>query len=445
MPPQLLLVVAAHQVADQEVDVGAGQRVVGRHLRRQRPRLGAAQRRLHALHVDQPGVGDEDVAPARQAIAALVALVEAERPREVLGSDDHVEAARVEVALHCVPPAGCRHLDQLAERTWLPRPAQLRPQQVQERFGAVRIALAALLEVRLFGFERAPLLLHGFQGIAKTEERHPQRVVRLGKAPRPRRQVPVRQRALAGEYLSQAGYDLRGLGRAGQGIGGEKIRACSTQVASLLREQPIERGVLSAEDLPGPGLGRARVLDVPPRALEVGLQRLDLLEAGRGQQQTREAITLASEELELPVHARQLGPALSLIRLHVPDPRVDGADALGAELYVRLHCQVPMALGRSTLLGDALTLRAHAVEPGQPMLGLPRLGLELLVVLEVGLERGGVHGPRVQQVIEDEVAHLAHRLEVADERAFGQQHFHAAHRALEKQVLVCNAAARRDL
>jgi len=65
-----------------------------------------------------------------------------------------------------------------------------------------------------------------------------------------------------------------------------------------------------------------------------------------------------------------------------------------------------MALGRSTLLGDALTLRAHAVEPGQPMLGLPRLGLELLVVLEVGLERGGVHGPRVQQVIEDEVAHL---------------------------------------
>ena len=46
------------------------------------------------------------------------------------------------------------------------------------------------------------------------------------------------------------------------------------------------------------------------------------------------------------------------------------------------------------------------------MLGLPRLGLELLVVLEVGLERGGVHGPRVQQVIEDEVAHLAHRLEV---------------------------------
>ena len=57
-------------------------------------------------------------------------------------------------------------------------------------------------------------------------------------------------------------------------------------------------------------------------------------------------------------------------------------------------------------------MRAHQVELDQPELGLARLGLELLVVLEVGLKRHRVHGSGVQQIVEDEVPHLTERLEV---------------------------------
>ena len=71
-----------------------------------------------------------------------------------------------------------------------------------------------------------------------------------------------------------------------------------------------------------------------------------------------------------------------------------------------------MALRRPPLLGNPLALAADRVEGREPALGVAGLGLELLVVLEVGLQRGGVDRPLVEQVVEDELAHLADGLEV---------------------------------
>src|SRR5262249_53579478 len=115
------------------VDVRTRQRIVGFDLLCERVSFDSIRRRLDALDVDEPYLRDEDFAATGQRIASLVALVQRQRPRKVLGRDDEVEAARIEQPLYGVTPACVRHFDQLAQRVRLSRALEPRLQQVEQR------------------------------------------------------------------------------------------------------------------------------------------------------------------------------------------------------------------------------------------------------------------------------------------------------------------------
>jgi hypothetical protein len=148
---------------------------------------------------------------------------------------------------------------------------------MQEGLSTVGVALPAALEVGLLGFEGMTFPLQGLEVVAQAEEAHSQGVVRLGQAPGPRREVAVLEGSLPGERLPHPGDDLGDFGRADEGVCREERGPSPAEIARVLREEGAERGGLALEEAARTRLGLDGVRDLAPRALEVRLQRLDLL------------------------------------------------------------------------------------------------------------------------------------------------------------------------
>ena len=187
---------------------------------------------------------------------------------------------------------------------------------------------------------------------------------------------------------------------------------CMAQIPRVLAEECVEHAALAVEDASGASLRLRGFRDGAARVVQVALEGLDLAEARRRQQQPSQSLPLAPEEGELV-----LGPGqLARERLARPrgglQPTIDLADAAFGQLHLGTQGEVPVALCRPPLLSNPLALAADRVEGRQPAFGVASLGFELLVVLEVRLQRGGVHRTFVEEVVEDELAHLADGLEV---------------------------------
>jgi hypothetical protein len=157
------------------------------------------------------------------------------------------------------------------------------------------------------------------------------------------------------------------------------------QIPRLLGEQGLEHGPLGVQGPARPRLGVGGLADRAPRVVQLALQGLDLPEARRGHQQLRQPVALAAEEGHLVVGPRQVaGDGIPRLR-GLGQPALDLGRVVLGQLDVGAQGEVAVALGGSPFLGDALAEHAEGVQRGQPALGVAGLGLQALVVLEVGL------------------------------------------------------------
>ena len=361
--PQLLLALAADHVAQQEVDVGAGQRVVRRApAAASDARLRTRRGGQHALDVHEPGAGDEDLAAPGQARTRACAARRAPSARgKSAGGHDHVEPARVEIALDGVAPARVGDLDQLAERLRLPGAASASRAAGAAAPRARRVPVAAAAPARpARPRARAPLPSALRRAHRDGRCRAMRRVSSAAVSRRdPRAQVPIGQRSPWRASVSRNRATISGGSAAPiQRVGLEQGRAApAAGRARPVRQQTIERRLLRAEDAHGPASrppSRPRARD--GRGPDPCSSSRICWNTGVAMEQTDDAVALALQELEPVVHAAQLGAALHALHVHLGDPR--RAWTVGARPPGRRppQGQVAVALGGAPLLGDPLAL-----------------------------------------------------------------------------------------